>query len=81
MADLNLGYLGDFAAKALGNAQTTLTEQLEKLSSSGSGSGLDILAMSKVQIQISAFSLIGQLISAVTKDVSDTMKGAVRNIN
>jgi hypothetical protein len=37
--------------------------------------------MSQVQIQISAFSLMGQLVSAIVKDVSDTMKGAVRNIN
>jgi hypothetical protein len=55
--------------------------QLNAFSAGGNGSSLDIVGMTKLQIQMSAFTLMGQVISAVVKDVSDTMKSSSRNIN
>lgn len=76
--DLNLGFLGNFASSTLRTAQTDLAG---KISNVQAATSLNLADMIQLQTDLSAFSVLGNLCSAIVKEVSDTMKSSVRNIN
>jgi uncharacterized protein YejL (UPF0352 family) len=76
--DLNLGFLGNFASGTLRTAQTDLAG---KISNVQAATSLNLADMIQLQTDLSAFSVLGNLCSAIAKEVSDTMKSSVRNIN
>jgi hypothetical protein len=76
--DLNLGFLGNFAGGTLRTAQNQLAGKISNLQDATS---LSLADMVQLQTDLSAFSVLGNLCSSIVKEVSDTMKSAVRNIN
>jgi hypothetical protein len=75
---LNLGFLGNFASTALKQEANKLTTAIEELKS---GTSLGLGEMLQLQTDLSAFSIFGNLCSSIVKEVSDTLKSAIRNVN
>jgi hypothetical protein len=75
---LNLGFLGNFASGALQTQQANLAIEIANIKS---GTSLGLADMIQVQTDLSAFSIFGNLCSSIVKEVSDTLKSAIRNVN
>lgn len=80
MASLNSATLTDiqsFTSNVLNAAETVFKNATDKIDTGGT---LSMAQMTSYQAEISKFTLIAQIMSAITKEMVDTMKGIANKI-
>lgn len=74
---LNLKDINTFAADRLGNMETDVKTQLNELSGGGELTQADLL---KLQFNIAKYTISASTLSAITKEVADSLKQTANKI-
>lgn len=76
-SDMTLGGLQATMTTILGGATASLDKTMSGLNDA---TNIGVTDMTNLQIQMSSYTIAANTVSGVVKDVSDTIKGTVRNI-